>query len=503
MFNCFPILYEDELFYSIASRYKRMCGMSSKKALFQDFCNVQEKQILMYLPVHINALINNLPFSSKITAEYLINKHTLFPYLTAFVSTERAKDVYTKMLEGARESPLVKVGVNSSRVKFDGNLKYCRYCCKEDIENSGESYWRRLFQIPGVLYCLKHKVRLIQSNIPADANTTEYINADEILSDNICEDSKILNEKLFDLNIKYIKDVQYLLQNELCRKDNKFIFEFYIDKLRQKGLASQGGVIYMGDFLREFKHYYTCEYLTLMQSNFDNDNKNNWLRLFVRKENKSRSVLRHLLLLNFVDVSVEEFFNERTTQGRVIIIRKSEQRLDLDEKKEQWIKIINDNPNTSRRELGNIGKGIYSYVYRHDRGWYNKVTPVYKQRKSIEDVINWEERDKECIEILKKAVEDILNRPGKPIRITKNYLKRGCKLPSYFKSDKLTKTKEYLTSVLEDIYSYRKRKILWAIKEMKVKGIELSVYKVHQYAGFGEVKHESIKSMIEDLINIA
>jgi len=501
MFNCFPLLYEDELFYSIASRYKRMCGISSKKALFQDFCNVQERQILMYMPIHINALINNLPFTSKITADYIINKHTLFPYLTAFIPTERAEVVYNKMLEGARENPLVKVGVNSSKVKFDTNLKYCRYCCEEDIKVRGESFWRRLFQIPGVLYCPKHKVKLTESNIPTDANITEYINADEILFDSTSEENKAFDKKLLSLNINYIKDVQYLLQNEFNRKDFKFIFEFYIDRLRDKGLASQGGVIYMGDLLTEFKNYYTDEYLTIMQSNFHPDEENNWLRLFIRKKDKSRSVLRHLLLLNFLGVSAKELFNEQTTQGRITTIRKGEPRLNLDEKKEQWLKIIRENPNTSRRELKEIGKGLYTYVYNHANDWYNEVTPVYKKKKIKENIVNWEERDRECIQVLKEAVEDILKRPSKPKRITKNYLRRECKLPSYFKSDKLVKTKEYLNTVIEDIDTYRKRKILWAIKEMDEKGISITVYKVHQYAGFGEVKHESIRKMINDILS--
>jgi hypothetical protein len=41
-----------------------------------------------------------------------------------------------------------------------------------------------------------------------------------------------------------------------------------------------------------------------------------------------------------------------------------------------------------------------------------------------------------------------------------------------------------------------------AIKEMTEKGIDLTVYKVHQNTGFGEVKHEDIRKMIESIISI-
>lgn len=503
MFNCFPILYEDELFYSIASRYKRMCGISSKKALFKDFCNVEERQILMYLPVHIRSLIRNLPYTSKITEEYIINKHTLFPYLTSFISKERANIVYNEMINGTRKNPLVKAGVNSSKVKFDNNLKYCMYCYEEDLEGLRESYWRRLFQVPGVLYCPKHKAKLIESNVPTNANATEYICSDEIILESNSKENTVNNQKLFNLNIKYIESVQYLLKNDIQRKDNKFIINFYIDKLRERKLASQSGVIYMVDLLKEFKNYYSEEYLTIMQSNYDIDNKSNWLRLFVRKENKSRSVLRHLLMLNFLDVSLEKFFNQEITQGKITTVskEKSKLRLSLEEKKEQWLKIIRDNPNTSRRKLKDIGKGIYTYVYTHDKDWYNEVTPIYKNRTNKQNVADWEERDRECLEMIKEAIGNILEKPGKPIRITKNYLKRECGLPSYFKSDKLIKTKKYLNFAIEDIDTYRRRKILWAIKEMQEQGINITVYKVHKYAGFGEFKHESIRLMIEDIID--
>lgn len=66
-----------------------------------------------------------------------------------------------------------------------------------------------------------------------------------------------------------------------------------------------------------------------------------------------------------------------------------------------------------------------------------------------------------------------------------------------FKSEKLIKTHKYIDSAMEDIDTFRIRKIKWAIEEMNQNGIGISGYKVYQYAGFGEIKNEGVRKMVE------
>lgn len=501
MMNNFPIPYNDENFYSIVSRYKRMNALSDKNSLFEDFCNRIERQSFMLLPIHIGELIKNLPYTSKITERYMIYKHTIFPYLTAFIPDERAEKVFGEMIEGRRKSPIVRVGMNSSPVKFSRHMKLCPECIQSDIEATGEAFWRRLHQIPGVYFCKTHGCILKESKVIMNDNQKEFICADEIdlnKENPDVSDSQI--SKFHNTNIKYIEAVEYLLNNELERNPYDFFTDFYIDKLRHYKLASRSGVINIKELLREFKSYYSEDYLNIMQSNYEEDDEHNWLRLFVRKNDKSKNVLRHLLLLQFLDTSVEELFNTDNVQGKYTILTVNEPRLDIEKRKEEWLKIIIDNPGATRRELKDIGKGVYTYIYKYEKEWYHKVTPLYKRKSKAENVIDWESRDNECLSKAKEAVRSLLSKPGKPVRITKAGIRRECKMPTYFKSEKLKKTNEYIISAIETTETYRRRKIEWAIKEMKEKGINLTVYKIHQYAGFGEVKHKSIKIMIEDMI---
>lgn len=500
--NCFPILYDDELFYSVVARYRRMCGIISKRSFINDFYNTSLGQTFMYLPLHFKSIVGNMPPTSKITENYLIKNHTFYPYITSFLSPKKSIEIYNTMFEGRRENLFIKSGLSGAKVKFSNYLKYCPQCCKEDIDRDGETYWRRLHQIPGVLYCKKHKSLLIESRVVTNDNTIDYICADEdICKISICEDIEEKSKSFFSINSKYIEETEYLFNNNVQRKELDFIIDFYIDKLRERKLASSNGNIYMKEFQKEFGDYYSKEYLKLMQSNFDVDDETNWLRLFVRKNNKNRSVLRHLLIMEFLDVKLQEFFKCNIVIGKSYKRKVHSPIFSLKQKRKEWLKIIEDNPSIPRSELKRIGKGLHTYIYKYDREWYEKVTPRYIKRKEKEAVVDWNKRDEECLDMVKNAVKMLLSKPGKPIRIRSSSIRRECGETRYLNNKKLIKTQVYIDSATEDINSFRVRKIRWAIKEIIDKDIMVTPYKVQLYAGFGGMNNKELREQIEKIID--
>ena len=160
MINFLPILYEDEILYSVIARYQRMCGMVSKLALMKDLFGNRSVSRSIFLPKNINALVNNLPPMSKITTEEIIMNHTMFPFYTAFFSEEKAKFVAKIMAEDQDVAAENYIGITGNRVKIGHYLRYCPVCFKEDLATFGESCWRRKHQIVGALYCMKHEVLL-------------------------------------------------------------------------------------------------------------------------------------------------------------------------------------------------------------------------------------------------------------------------------------------------------------------------------------------------------
>lgn len=57
-----------------------------------------------------------------------------------------------------------------------------------------------------------------------------------------------------------------LLFHNQNRIDLSFIIQFYIDRLREKNLASNIGSLYIDRLLEAFMQYYPSDYLELMQS---------------------------------------------------------------------------------------------------------------------------------------------------------------------------------------------------------------------------------------------
>lgn len=478
-----------------------MCGMVSKQALEADIFNHRRNMNTSVLfPQEINMVVKNFPPNSQVTVREVIIKQTLYPFYTAFLSEQRSDEIYRGMAEGYGKGFANLLGIAGSKIKTNDYLKFCPQCLRDDMEILGESYWRRLHQIPGALYCIKHQIPLRNSKIVITDSRVDFHCADE----EVCSGEEVkdwYSPKTKDLNLTYIQNASFLLNENQKRKDLSFIINFYIDQLRDKGLASKRGSVCIKELLEAFVEFYPSEYLDLMQSSIDVDKETNWVRLFIRNNNKNRSPLRHLLFMQFLGIDVKELFEAETVTGKQTIQKKRTPRLELNKKRNEWLRLIENNPGASRSELKNIGKGIHTWIYVNDRDWYDKVTPRAKTRKKREETIDWDKRDNECLLLAKKAVETLLKTEGKPIRIMPSNIRREIGVKRWFLHKKLVKTRTFLKEVTEDLESYRIRKIRWAIDELKKQEGSITTYKVQLKAGFGGSNKES-KQLIRKVLKM-
>ncbi|MFE8698294.1 TnsD family Tn7-like transposition protein [Cytobacillus sp. FJAT-53684] len=501
MINFLPLIYQDELLFSVISRYKQMCGMESKRALEMDLFRIYKRmgRKSVLFPQNLRTFVSNLPPTSKLSSKEIIINHTMYPFYTAFLSEKKSRLVFKSMEDGCGRNIESMAGMAGSKVKSSNYLRYCPICFKQDIEQLGESYWRRLPQVPGALYCPVHQVLYKESNVVITDSRNDFLCADEdtcsadLATDNYPKDIK-------ETNLNYVENASYILFHNQNRKDLSFIIAFYIDKLRERGCASHGGTLYIDRFIEDFLHHYPSKYLGLMQSSVDIDQEANWLRLFVRNNNKNRSPLRHLLFLQFLEVNASELFSANTTIGKQTINPNRIPLYDIKDRRKKWLKIIEDNPGANRTELKQVGKGLHTWIYVNDREWYEEVTPSVKTRKKRSSDIDWEKRDEKCLELAKNAVETLLKEKGKPIRIIPSTIRRAIGASRWFNHPKLVKTRQYIKDVTEDIESYRVRKIKWAIEEMIKKGEKLTTYKIQLFVGFGGSNKE-VKEQINSIVS--
>lgn len=498
MINFFPIRYQDELLYSVICRYKEMSGLSSKKAVTKALFNVDTYRISTLLTQNIGTLAYNLPKNCLLTADKLINENTLYPFYTAFFNQERKNTIYSAMLHADTKSIEARMGIKNWQCNTSPRLKYCPVCYKEDMSRYGESYWRRLFQVPGVLICPYHYVALKESGVWSNSMQLEFDCAD----DKACDTkSEYYSNEIIRLNTIYTNNCSKLLKQLYKSRKSFFFKSFYIDILRRKQLASINGSIYMKNLLEEFYLHYGKEYLQLMNSDFDIENKSNWLRVFVRTTDKNRSPLRHLLLLQFLGVEVEELFSCNEITGKVAVCKAHTPTLNREDKRKKWLQLLEENPGVCRSKLKEKASGLHSWLFRHDREWYDSVTPLYKIKPKRQRKIDYELLDQQSLMIVRKVVQELLSEEKKPIRITYTVIKRKSGVNVQVKNGNYPLTFAYINEVTEDIRHFRIRKIRWAIHELYREGKRITKYKVQLKAGFGGNKvDDEVKELITDVI---
>ncbi|MGM9979357.1 MAG: TnsD family Tn7-like transposition protein, partial [Clostridium sp.] len=117
--------------------------------------------------------------------------------------------------------------------------------------------------------------------------------------------------------------------------------------------------------------------------------------------------------------------------------------------------------------------------------------------------VNWEERDNNLLLKVKEIIENWnANEEVRPIQITKTRIASKTLRPHLIlkNSDKLQKTLNYISTVVESDETFRFRRIDWAIAKLSEEGEVLSEWKVLRKAAIrsdfineGIIQHINVK----------
>lgn len=304
-----PTPYEGELLYSILARCRIRNGTLSHKALLLDAFGHSGISASVFLPSGIDNLVSNLPPGSMITTDQLISQNTMFPLLTAFLSPKQGEKVYEGMKGLDGKGIHTTAGIVASSIKLNSRLRFCRQCNLIDKSVYGEYYWHRMHQVPGLDICVKHEEWLLDSKVPTNQlNKHVYIPPNE----ENCKVDSVITKTPLALLEKYRflgKNIESLLNNTFPNRPFIWFWKFYVSKLQNLGYASQKGRMDQLRLQQDFVSFYGNEFLSLLQS--DLAGNHHWLSGITRFHRKSFSFLRHLLLMDFLDVSLEEIFYQK------------------------------------------------------------------------------------------------------------------------------------------------------------------------------------------------
>jgi hypothetical protein len=133
--------------------------------------------VVSAIPMLMSAHLQRLAGLTGINAEVLLDQHTVFPYVTAFLPEKQVNQFRRKLLktlkDGLKSFAALIHGATTSKIGW----RFCQTCAIEDVQRFGESYWHRSHLLPGVLICKEHgemlvEIRLISDNrlaLPHDA----------------------------------------------------------------------------------------------------------------------------------------------------------------------------------------------------------------------------------------------------------------------------------------------------------------------------------------------
>ncbi|RKL65861.1 hypothetical protein CR203_18595 [Salipaludibacillus neizhouensis] len=305
MLSFFPIIYKDELLYSVFARYHIKSGNTYPSQTSMDLFDEEYMRSYAHLPRKIETTYNKIQYNQMSLIDWIFN-HTLYFYMFNF-STEKTRGNLSPFIETGK-------GANSFGnviIKTNEFFKYCPKCFKEDSMKFGESFWRKDHQLFGVKICLKHHVWLLDSKINWQPRyKVKHFSQFEVPNEENCPE---LHAKEDLINIE-LKDKLIKIANECTKVGSKNLhinFEnvplMYRHLLYREGYI-KGQATNNQKLYKDFRKYYGNELITLLEADFDESKRSNWLATIIKKHKQVFHPLKHVLLSIFLNESVDELY---------------------------------------------------------------------------------------------------------------------------------------------------------------------------------------------------
>lgn len=396
----FPVPHHDELLVSILARFVSRQGLRDDKSALDMLFGSRNIVPSALLQGHLQDLLLQVGHIWPVSAEYILEQHSVLPFFRSFVEPERFEVVQNSLKFSDKSHVMTNIGINASNVKWPRFYRFCPVCTQEDNEKLAYSYWRRLFHLPGVMICPKHHCFLHDSFklLPErrhgfldaslqDVNTNValmFLKLDHPLLKLSTALSNFLNTKT-----SYVAPAQWSEFYHRQLIDHRFVVGRKTDHAKINQVVTK---------------YWGVAFLDKVGLDFRSDN--NWLLDFFRKQRRHYTALHHLVCIMaiFPSYSLERAIDEAasvtqpTDKPNVYKNSKAEERAEY--YRQAWLKLISQFSVLKDIRCTQEGKRIYSWLYRFDKTWLQKHLPV-KARISAVSSINWKQRD---LDLVKKLI---------------------------------------------------------------------------------------------------
>ena len=483
----FPMLYEDELIYSVIARAGVRAGITSPKQLLDEVFDNRKVIATIDLPNQVSAIVK-LYRSHQYKVETLIYSHTLFPIYATFIPEDRRRQCLAWMKEESRGSVHLAVGLNASRVPAPKKVRYCPSCFKKQLEVLGECFWSRLWQIQGVNCCLEHGT-LIESELDFRPSTRHtYVSAS--FEDN----TPIVQTHASETDIFVTHKALELLTLPPSPSPSYEQWSLFYKNLALSANCNRGsGHINFDSIATKLLDRWSINSLRRFNLH-DLDADNSWLRSIFRKHRKSFSYLQHLIVIEAF-ISKNWDFKNIISHVSALNIKKEDEvlkssgksTLNIQLKRDQWQSLVVECQKSIKQARQEDG-GLYAWLYRHDKTWLLSYNKSHHSRH-IENGLkhDWSKRDRLCVRQLISIKNTLTWDLDSPRRSSNWWLKQSKTSSTVEKNlKKLPLVSSFLSRYSESVSDYQIRRLTRVYISRISQGISLSDWIILREAGLSE-----------------
>ena len=309
----FPHPFPDELFYSWLARFQWLMSRINHSRVMRILFSGKAAEVAVIQPTRLADFAARLG-NAAVNTEGIIRKHTLLPVYAPFLPPDRLTTIEAAM-KGSGRIMMGSLAAGISVTNPD-TLIYCPACAVEERALTGEAYWHRLHQVPGVLVCPTHNVFLESSAAPLRALGGLRAAEDVVRS----EVQRKLNPSNPEHGLfrKIALDAGWLLENWIPGTGEGSISDRYLQLATRRGFVGPGGCILRKNVLREISQRYSTSLLEMLQCSIPEKalaHRPFWVTRLLHGSDGLQPPVRHLLFMDFLGISARDFFDaERHTE---------------------------------------------------------------------------------------------------------------------------------------------------------------------------------------------
>lgn len=146
---------------------------------------------------------------------------------------------------------------------------------------------------------------------------------------------------------------------------------------------------------------------------------------YIERELKTsqKTIKKYALKLGYQDyVYRRSKVKEHISKEEKDKIKRNKKTSKIEEYRKIWLALIKQNPNMTITQLRESNIKVQDYLYRNDREWLYENYPERTKHTSGNILVDWDERDREILEMVKNAVDKLYNEGDITHEITLTYI---------------------------------------------------------------------------------